>query len=232
MLLTHGFTATTRMWQPQVGALTDRFRLIRWDMRGHGQSDAPDDPALYSHHLTVEDMRAVLDACDVDRAVIAGLSLGGFMSMLFNLEYADRVRALMLLDTGPGYKSEVSRADWNRYAENNARAIEEKGKAGLIESSEIHADHHRTLSGLPHVARGMLIQSDARVIESLPSISVPTLVMVGAEDKPFLDGMAYMARKIPGARHEVIAGAGHAVNIDQPERVNAIVTEFLDALPA
>jgi pimeloyl-ACP methyl ester carboxylesterase len=232
VLLTHGFTATARMWEPQVAALTDRYRLIRWDMRGHGQSDAPDDPALYSHDLTVEDMRAVLDACDVDRAVVAGLSLGGFMSMLFNLIHADRVRALMLLDTGPGYKSDASRADWNRSAENNARAIEEKGGAGLIQSNEIHTDHHRTLAGLPHVARGMLIQTDARVIESLPSISVPTLVMVGAQDKPFLDAMAYMARKIPGARYEVVAGAGHAVNIDQPERVNTIVTEFLEALPA
>ena len=110
-------------------------------------------------------------------------------------------------------------------------AIEDRGATGLIESNEIRAEHHRTLSGLPHAARGMLIQNDARVIESLPSISVPTLLMIGAEDEPFLDGMAYMAKKIPAARHEVIDGAGHAVNIDQPERVNAILADFLGSVP-
>ena len=230
ILLTHGFTATMRMWNPQVAALRDSYRLIRWDMRGHGHSDAPADPALYSHEASVEDMRAVLDACGVERAVIAGLSLGGFMSMLFHLEHPGRVRALMLLDTGPGYKNDDSRAEWNRYAEASARAIEEKGAAGLIRSNEIRAENHRTLDGLPHVARGMLVQNDARVINSLPSIAVPSLLMIGADDRPFLDGMAYMATKISGSRHEVVAGAGHAVNIDQPERVNAIMREFLDDL--
>lgn len=233
VLLTHGFTATTRMWKPQLegpGALIDRCRLIRWDMRGHGASDAPDDPALYSHELAVGDMCAVLDACDVDRAVLAGLSLGGYMSMLFNLTHPRRVRALVLLDTGPGYKSDAPRAAWNRYAQDNARAIEENGAAGLIDSHEIRPQHHRTLAGLPHAARGMLVQHDAVVIESLPGVRVPTLLLVGADDKPFRDGMAYMHSKIPGSRYEIVEGAGHAVNIDQPARVNAILGEFLDSL--
>jgi pimeloyl-ACP methyl ester carboxylesterase len=135
------------------------------------------------------------------------------------------------MDTGPGYKNADARAKWNRYAENNARAIEERGASGLIRSNEIRAEHHRTLAGLPHVARGMLIQDDARVIESLPSIAVPTLLVAGAGDEPFLAGMAYMERKIPGARYEVVPEAGHAVNLDQPARVNALLAEFLDGLP-
>jgi len=231
VLLTHGFTATSRMWDAQVAALADRYRLIRWDMRGHGRSDAPEDPASYSHDLTVGDMSAVLDACGIERAVIAGLSLGGFMSMLFNVAHPERVRALVLLDTGPGYKSDTSRAGWNRYAEDSARALEQRGAASLSGSAEVRAEQHRTLAGLPHVARGMLVQRDARAIESLPSIAVPTLLLIGADDKPFLDGMGYMAAKIPNARYEVIDGAGHAVNIDQPERVNAILKEFLGSLP-
>ncbi len=231
VLLTHGFTATERMWDPQVSALADRHRLIRWDMRGHGQSDAPEDPALYSHQQTVTDMAAVLDACGVERAVIGGLSLGGFMSLLFYFTYPERVRALMLFDTGPGYKNDAARAAWNVYAENNARALEDQGGGGLIQSNEIVAGNHKTLAGLAHVARGMLTQKDARVIEGLASISVPTLLMVGADDKPFLDGMAYMAGKIPGACYEVIEGAGHAVNLDQPDRVNAVIEDFLASIP-
>src|SRR5258708_24198197 len=87
VLLSHGYSASARMWQGQFEALADRYHLIGWDMRGHDRSDSPDDPALYSHELTVADMGAVLDACNVDRAVIAGLSLGGFMSLAFHLAH-------------------------------------------------------------------------------------------------------------------------------------------------
>src|SRR5262245_48282647 len=80
VLLTHGYTATLRMWDPQIAGLADRFRIICWDMRGHGESDSPSDPAAYSHEATTEDMAAILDACGVHRAVVGGLSLGGYMS--------------------------------------------------------------------------------------------------------------------------------------------------------
>ena len=76
------------------------------------------------------------------------------------------------------------------------------------------------------------MQRDARVIESLPAIRVPTLLMVGADDTPFLDAMGYMARKIPGARYEIVEDAGHGVNVDRPARVNALLDGFLASLPA
>lgn len=231
VLLSHGFAATSRMWEPQVAALADRHRAIRWDMRGHGDSDAPQDPACYSHALSVGDMAAVLDACGVRRAVLVGLSLGGFLSLLFHARHRERVRALVLLDTGPGYRSAAARTAWNRYAEAQAQALETDGAAGLRSSSEVHVEWHRTLAGLPYAARGMLVQSDAVVIDSLSSIAVPTLLVAGAGDTDFLPGMAYMARKIPGARYDVIEGAGHGVNLDQPERVNGLLREFLDRLP-
>src|SRR5580704_4658127 len=79
ILLSHGYSATCRMWDGQVAALRDRFRVIVWDMRGHGQSDVPTDPAAYSEVATVGDMMAVLAACDAETAVIGGLSLGGYM---------------------------------------------------------------------------------------------------------------------------------------------------------
>ena len=231
LLLSHGFAATSRMWDPQAAALADRHRVIRWDMRGHGESDAPADPARYSHALSIGDMATVLDGCGARRAVLVGLSLGGFLSLLFHVRHRERVRALVLLDTGPGYRSEAARAAWNRYAEEQARALAAEGAAGLRPSSEVHVEWHQTLAGLPHAARGMLVQTDAVVIDSLASIAVPTLLVAGADDTDFLPGMAYMAGKIPGARYEVIEGAGHGVNLDQPERVNALLREFLSGLP-
>src|SRR4029079_15795756 len=141
----------------------------------------------------------------------------------FHTQWPARVRALVLLDTGPGYRSADARADWNRYAGEQAQMLERNGPGGLRHSSEVRAEWHRTLAGLAPAARGMLVQTDATVIDSLPSITVPTLLVAGAGDTDFLAGLAYMAAKIPGARYEIAADAGHGVNVDQPERVNALV---------
>ena len=89
---------------------------------------------------------------------------------------------------------------------------------------------HRDASGLARAARGMLTQRDARVIESLPDIKVPSLIVVGADDTPFLAASDYMAAKIPGAQKVVIPAAGHAVNIDQPQAFIDAVLPFLDGL--
>ena len=90
---------------------------------------------------------------------------------------------------------------------------------------------HRSARGLAHAARGMLAQTDARVIDGLPSIRVPTLVIVGDKDEPFLAPCEYMAKKIPGARLEVIRDAGHSSNLDQPDAFNRVLADFLDSLP-
>ena len=230
ILLTHGYTATLRMWDPQVGALADRFRVIRWDMRGHGESDSPGDPRAYSHEASVADMAAILDACGVDRAVVGGLSLGGYLSLAFHVAHPERVRALMLFDTGPGYRKDAARVEWNRLAESYAVRFESEGLAALGGGAEVKVSKHRSAQGLAHAARGILAQKDATVIESLPHIKVPTLLIAGSEDKPFLTGMDYMAAKIPGATKVIIEGAGHAPNLERPEAFNAAVSSFLERL--
>jgi pimeloyl-ACP methyl ester carboxylesterase len=228
ILLSHGYSASARMWQGQVEALADDYHVISWDMRGHDRSDSPDDPALYSHHATITDMAAVLDACGIGRAVIAGLSLGGFMSLAFHLAHPERTEALMLFDTGPGYKKDEGRAGWNRIADDMARAYEKKGLAAAGVSAEVSIAHHRSAQGLAYAARGMLAQKDGRVIESLPAIAVPTLVLVGESDTQFRPSADYMAAKIPGAQKVILEKAGHAANIDQPAAFNAAVRAFLD----
>lgn len=230
ILLSHGYSATSAMWGGQVDALTRTHDLIVWDMRGHGQSDSPEDPVRYSERDTVEDMAAILDACGVERAIIGGLSLGGYMSLAFNVAYPERCTALMLFDTGPGYRKDQPRAAWNRTAEARAAAFEADGLAALGAGEEVRISQHRSARGLAHAARGMLAQVDGRIIQSLPHIRVPTLVLVGAEDEPFRIATDYMASKIPHAHKVVLADAGHAANIDQPGGFNAAVIEFLQAL--
>jgi pimeloyl-ACP methyl ester carboxylesterase len=228
LLLTHGYSATGEMWRGQVEAFSPHFRIITWDMRGHGRSDYPQDGAAYSEEATVADMAALLDEAGAERAVVGGLSLGGYMSLAFHLAHPERVRGLLIVDTGPGYKNDEARAGWNRNALNTAGRYESEGLARLAAGSpEMRASTHRDATGLAKAARGMLTQRDAKVISALPVIAVPSLVVVGANDTPFLAASDYMAAKIPGAKKAVIAGAGHAANLDQPAAFNAAVLGFL-----
>lgn len=230
VLLTHGYSATLDMWRGQVGPLGANYRLVTWDMRGHGQTESPGDPAQYSEAKTVDDMAALLDFLGIGRAVIGGLSLGGYMSLAFHLKYAERVAALMLFDCGPGYKKAEPRAGWNETAMRRAEAFEARGLEAMGGSAEVRIARHRSAQGLAHAARGMLAQFDSRAIDSLPNIAVPTLALVGENDQPFIAASQYMAAKVPGAQLVVIPGAGHAANIDQPEAFNEAVLAFLGDL--
>jgi pimeloyl-ACP methyl ester carboxylesterase len=100
LLLTHGFSSTSAMWNGQIEALTKAgYKLIIWDMRGHGQSSYPDDQALYSEAYTIDDMAAILDTVigPWSTAIVGGLSLGGYMSLAFHRKYASRVKTLLII---------------------------------------------------------------------------------------------------------------------------------------
>jgi pimeloyl-ACP methyl ester carboxylesterase len=228
ILLTHGYSATSQMWRGQVAEFTKRNTLIIWDMRGHGQSHAPADPAAYSAEKTVADMSALLDVAGAQTAIVGGLSLGGFMSLAFHRAHAGRVSALMMISTGPGFRKDEPREAWNKRAAQIAVEWETEGLARQQRlSQEAATANHRSAQGLALAARGMLTQADGQVIESLTGIKVPSLVVVGANDTPFLAASDYMAAKIPAARKVVIPNAGHSVNLDQPEIFNREVGAFL-----
>jgi len=232
LLLTHGYSSTSAMWEGQIEALSKHHKLVLWDMRGHGRSDYPDDPAAYSEALTVGDMAALLDEIGADSAIVGGLSLGGYMSLAFYRAHPKRVRALLIIDTGPGFKKDEAREAWNKRAHDTADRFEREGLEVLKSlSRERSTVSHRDASGLARAARGMLTQRDARVIESLPDVRVPSLIIVGAEDTPFLAASDYMAAKIPGARKVVIPASGHAANIDQPQGFADALLPFLSKLP-
>ena len=230
LLLSHGYSATSQMWKGQTPALSREYKVIVWDMRGHGRSDYPDDLGAYSEAETVADMAALLEVGGAKTAIVGGLSLGGYMSLAFHLAHPDRVRALLIIDTGPGYRNDEAREGWNRNALRTAERYESEGLGRLAAGSvEMRTSTHRSADGLAHAARGMLTQKDARVMNSLANIAIPALVVVGANDAPFLAASDYMAAKIPGAKKLVIPDAGHAANIDQPATFNAAILEFLHA---
>jgi pimeloyl-ACP methyl ester carboxylesterase len=232
VLLTHGYGSTSQAWNGQKEAIGKTHTLVTWDMRGHGQTDYPDDPAAYNEPDTLADIEAILDAVGAKTAIIGGLSLGGYMSLAFYRAHPERVRALLILDTGPGFKNDEAREQWNTRARGTADDYDTRGLDVLKDlSPERRSATHRNAKGLAHAARGMLTQRDSNVISSLDQIKVPALIVVGENDTPFLNAADYMKVKIANSEKHVVPNAGHAVNIDQPEAFNKIVTDFLSRQP-
>jgi pimeloyl-ACP methyl ester carboxylesterase len=230
LLLSHGYSDTTQMWASNLAALSADRKVITWDMRGHGRSASPEDQSLYSEELSIRDMAALLDECGVQQAVVGGLSLGGYLSLAFRLRYPDRVAALLLFSTGPGYRRDEPREGWNAMAIKSAERFERKGLDGFGPGDD-RAAQHTDPGGLARAARGILTQHDPRVIESLPDITVPTLIIVGADDRAYLQAADVMAAKIPGAVKLVVENAGHKVNSDQPEIFDEAVLDLLQSVP-
>lgn len=232
VLFTHGYQASRRMWDPQFAALAPRHRPVVWDLRGHGESGVPDDPAKYSQELMLGDMLALLEHLGADKAVLVGHSLGGFASLRFYLDHPEIVEALVLFGSGPGFRDPDARAKWNEMADRFAGGMEKRGLELLQRAgAEVSSAVHRSAQALAHAARGMLAQQDSRVMDAITEIKVPTLVIVGSEDKQFLGSSEYMAKKIPGGRLELIEGGAHAANMEQPDAFNAALLAFVDGLP-
>lgn len=233
LLLTHGYSSTSAMWEGQVEVISKQYKLIIWDMRGHGKSDYPEDASAYSEPHTVADMAAILDTVDGpnSKAIVGGLSLGGYMSMAFYNAHPDRVISLLIIDTGPGFKKDSAREAWNQYARKTGDDFDRNGLGSLQDMSPERSQvSHRNAKGIAAAARGMLTQRDSNVISSLGNIKVPSMVLVGEDDKAFLAATDYMASKIPDATKVIISKAGHAANIDNPVAFNEELMAFLKSL--
>jgi pimeloyl-ACP methyl ester carboxylesterase len=242
------YTTTHENFRPQVEPLVRAgHRAILWDYRGHGRSEAPEDPGAYSMDQVVRDLMAVLDwACPGERAVLGGLSLGGLVSLHCALRHPERARALVLIDSGPGFKNPETRAGWIKQTEHTSSLLEARGMRAFVESrgGTLAVGRRRELPAAQAAAEAIAAQ-DARavarfgrrvagpaesVIEDLPRIHVPTLVVVGEEDEPYQRAAQLMAARIPGAVLEVLPGAGHIGNIEQAQAFDTILLRFLAGL--
>jgi pimeloyl-ACP methyl ester carboxylesterase len=244
VVLVHGFGLDMRMWDTQVAHLAGRYRVIRYDCRGFGSS-GPFDPAVgYTH---AGDLLALLDHLGVGRAVLAGLSFGGQVVLKAALAAPHRVRGLVLMDAnanvGVRWDSESLRA--LRLAGELARsrgllagraawlahplfvpAMGLAGVAGQLAAMVAAYPGQHWIGHDPHEEDG------GRLADALEELAVPALVLAGELDVPgFRDMSAVLARRIPGARYQEVAGAGHMINMEQPAAVNEALTQFLDKLP-
>ena len=209
------------------------FRVLTWDYRGTGESDAPDAP--YSTRGFAADAAAVLDAAGVERAHAYGISMGGRVAQWLALDHADRVGALVLGATTPGNSRGVAR---DAEADRLLRTGDPAGLADLIASPAFFAAHPEATAFVqrslrPH-ARRLHFQASAEhsTWELLPAIAVPTLVLHGGEDRlnPTANA-ALIAELIPEAELAIIPGARHGYIEEFREEADRIVVEFLKRHP-
>jgi len=235
----HGYAGTTQMWKPQVPVLSKNYRFIIYDARGHGQSLSPPSPDQYSADIVVEDLYQLLGALDIPKAVLGGLSMGGYQCLRFYLRHPEMVTALILMNTGPGYRNPGRMAKWNQEREERARILETEGVAAFADYAEALAELTYTPrelmlqqnpTGLANMGRRVVAQHDTEVIERLGEVKVPTLVVFGEDDALFLTAADYMSKVISGVQRVNIPHAGHAVNIDNVAAFNQAVIGFLDKL--
>ena len=230
----HGFSSTHQTWRPQLEALSKQFRFIIYDARGHGLSESPDWAEEYSADMVVEDLFQLLGHLKIEQAVIGGLSMGGYETLRFYLTHPEKVKALVIMDNGPGYRNPEHREAWNRDREALARELESRGIEALLDEGMTEQRRQILLQqnpiGLAHMSRQVVAQHDSRVIENLGEVAVPALILVGENDTPFIPAAHYMAKKIPRADLVIIPQAGHTSHIDNPEAFNRAVLDFLRKL--
>ena len=247
LVLVHGFACGLRIWGPQVRAFAARRRVVTYDVRGHGLSDAPPDAAAYSQPISVEDLHGLLAYLGITRAAIGGLSMGGNIALNFALAYPQMVGALIIADTGAGSDGT---AEWTAHAHAYATILEQRGMEAFADAEFENPLFARYVAQGPHAARfirSCLMTHRARgiahtareVLAKRPSIyslepelrrlRVPTLLIVGEHDEPCVKVHRFMAETIPGATPVVLRGVGHLTNLEAPAAFNAAVQKFLSA---
>jgi 3-oxoadipate enol-lactonase len=236
LLLIHAFPLSSAMWDRQIAALAEEYRVIAPDLRGFGAS-APGDNAT-SMDQYADDLAGLLEHLGLERVAVAGLSMGGYISFAFLRRYSARVSALILADTRAGPDGEEAKQG----REKSAQLAEEQGPGAIADqmlpkllspsaSDELRAEVRRIIEandrrGIAAALRAMAARPDSTAL--LPTIDVPTLVIVGGEDTltPPSEAQA-MHAAIPGSRLLEIPGAAHLSNIEAPQAFNTAVAQLL-----
>ncbi|MGY3847913.1 alpha/beta fold hydrolase [Streptomyces sp. NRRL F-5193] len=241
VLLVHGHPFNRSLWEPQVAALAAAgHRVVTPDLRGYGDSDVTPGRVLLSDFA--DDLAALLDHLDIDRAVVGGVSMGGQIAMEFHHRHRGRVRALVLSDTSAPAETDEGKDFRNRLAD---RLLAE-GMDGYADEVIDKMLAAYNVAAMPRVAervlammratdprgaaaalRGRAERRDYRA--TLPAVQEPVLIIVGADDvyTPVADAEAIHGL-VPHAVLAVIDGAGHLPGAEQPDRFNAALLDFLD----
>ncbi len=237
VMLSHSLASSMVMWNPQLEALEPHFRVLRYDMRGHGDSDAPE--GAYSLELLVEDAVALLDALGIDTVHFVGLSIGGMIGQGFALNHAGRLKSLTLCDTSaimpqeaqPILQERITAARENGMADQVDGTLERWFTPQYLQENPPEVEMIRQQIAATPLA-GYLGCSEALrgldYLDRLSEIKLPTLIMVGEEDPgtPVAASEAIHER-IAGSKLVILPAARHLSNIEQAEAFNQSLMDFL-----
>ena len=239
IVLIHGYPFNRSLWSDQIPALSNTHRIIAPDLRGFGESEASQGPSTMNQ--LAADVAALMDHLEIPSATIAGLSMGGYVALAFYKQFASRVRALVLADTRAQADTEEAKQTRAQQAE---KALSE-GMAGIADAMLPKLLTPETVSKRPEIVkrirdmmlktkpegaaaalRGMAERDDQT--ELLPKITVPTLILVGAEDAitPVADSEK-MHHAIAGSSLVVLDHAGHVSNLERTQQFNDALLHFL-----
>ncbi len=241
LVLIHAGIADNRMWDQQFAPFAARYRTLRYDMRGHGQS--PVAPVEFSHW---QDLMSLMDYLEIEQAHLLGISMGGSVALNFALERPERVGALVLVSTAPPgfqhgdpprYHVEAVEAfqagDFVAAAEFEVRMWVDGPQRGVdaLDPELRDALRDMDIQNLKYDATGVGYKTPLQppAIERLEQVTAPTLVLYGELDQPFtVAGSELLAKRIPAARLISFPGTGHLVNMEAPQDFNRVVLEFLE----
>jgi 3-oxoadipate enol-lactonase len=242
VVFSHALACHLGAWDAQAAALRDRYRILRFDTRGHGGTSVP--PAPYTLDQLGDDLEGLLAALRVDRAHLVGISLGGMIAQVFALKHPQRLASLVLCDTTSRYPEGTEKIWQERIA-----AVRAQGMGPLVEPTlerwftpafraarpDVMADIGamiRSTSAEGYVGCGAVVPT-IDTTDRLRMIDSPTLVVVGDQDAGTPPAMAQVIQRgIPGAQLQVIASASHLCNVEQPAAFNRALAEFLDRVAA
>ena len=200
----HGMGTSAATWTRCMDLLEDRFTVVAPDLLGHGDSPVPDDPAEYTRDRTLVDVDDIVADLG-EPPVLVGHSLGGYLALAHAATRPGAARGIVVLNTGPGYRDDEKREEWNARSRRNA---------------------HRF--GVPEQVTTMNLQQDSVVMDRLAEITTPTLVLAGGDDRAEYTGAGqYLERKMPNARLVVVDGGGHSMHEDtHASEVAELIAEF------
>jgi pimeloyl-ACP methyl ester carboxylesterase len=252
VIFVHEFAGDCRSYEMQVRYFSKHYRCIAFNARGYPPSDVPKDVMRYSQERARDDIRAVLDALDIDKAHIVGLSMGAFATLHFGFEYPARARSLVIAGCGYGASPEA-RAQFVAEAEAAAKRFEEQGMAQAAENYALGptrvqfqnknpqrwkefaaqlAEH--STQGAALTLRGIQKRRPSLydLVDKMKTLTVPTLIVAGDEDWPSLELSLLLKRTVPAAALIVLPNTGHTINLEEPEAFNAHLATFFQQADA
>lgn len=244
VVLIHGFPFNHEMWTPQIQALQDKFRVVAYDLRGHGSSGVGD--GQYMLEFFVDDLLGLLDHLKIEKAVLCGMSMGGYIALRAIERNPEWVKGLILADT-------QSKSDSNEAKLKRATAIKSVKANGVnayaddfvksvftpqtLAGNEAAVEKIRRIiqrnSSLGICGALLALASRTDTTEALSGIQVPTLILVGEHDALTPPSASQdMHSKIPNSEFHLVPNAAHMSNIESPEEFNKQILTFLDRLGA